>query len=147
FWMAPGRFYVSATVQAWQVNNQIVNNPSAPVGDTTNAGLSTSRSVSRPETTKPTGTGAADDEVYIPIYFPRTADGEQASAIDLQPGMEYRNVDISVAPVGAYHVRGRITNLPTPAAAPQGGLAGGAPPLPAFGGGGGRGGPGIQVRL
>jgi hypothetical protein len=155
FWMAPGRYYVSAIVQPWQVNSQVVNNPSAPVGDTTNAGLSTSRSVSRPETTKPIGTGAADDEIYIPIYFPRSIDGEQAAPIDLLAGMDFRNVDISVAPVRTYHVRGRITNLPTPAAAPQGG--GGAPPLPpaaggGFGargapGGGGAGGPGIQVRL
>jgi protocatechuate 3,4-dioxygenase beta subunit len=157
FWMAPGRYYVSATVQAWQVNSQIVNNPSAPVGDTTNAGLSTSRSVSRPETTKPIGTGVADDEVYIPIYFPRSADGEQAAAIDLQPGVELRSVDISVAPVRTYHVRGRITNLPEPSAASQngGGGRGVAPPLPFGGAGGGRGaqgggaagGPTIQVRL
>jgi hypothetical protein len=149
FWMAPGRYYVSAIVQPWQVNNQVVNNPSAPVGDTTNAGLSTSRSVSRPETTKPIGTGAADDEIYIPIYFPRSIDGEQASPIDLVPGMDFRNVDISVAPVRTYHVRGRITNLPTQPAAAQGG--GAAPPLPPAGGGGfgarGAGGPGIQVRL
>jgi len=155
FWMAPGRYYVSAVVQPWQVNNQVVNNPSAPVGDTTNAGLSTSRSVSRPETTKPTGTGAADDEIYIPIYFPRSIDGEQGAPIDLLPGMEFRNVDISVAPVRTYHVRGTLTNLPTPAAPPQGG--GGTPPLPpapggGFGGragpgGGGAGGPAIQVRL
>ena len=151
FWMAPGRYYVSAVVQPWQVNNQVVNNPSAPVGDMTNAGLTASRSVSRPETTKPLGTGAADDEIYIPIYFPRSIDGEQGAPIDLQPGMEFRNVDISVAPVRTYHVRGRLTNLPTPSAAPQGG--GGAPPLPpALGGFGGRGGAGgaagnIQVRL
>jgi hypothetical protein len=82
FWMAPGRYYVSAIVQPWQVNSQVVNNPSAPVGDTTNAGLSTSRSVSRPETTKPIGTGAADDEIYIPIYFPRSIDGEEGAPID-----------------------------------------------------------------
>jgi protocatechuate 3,4-dioxygenase beta subunit len=153
FWMAPGRYYVSAVVQPWQVNSQVVNNPSAPVGDATNAGLSTSRSVSRPETTKPIGTGAADDEIYIPIYFPKSIDGEEAAPIDLQPGGEFRNVDISVAPVRTYHVRGRIANLPAPAGAPQGGA--GAPPLPppAAGGGFGArgapggGGPGIQVRL
>jgi protocatechuate 3,4-dioxygenase beta subunit len=154
FWMAPGRYYVSAIVQPWQVNSQVVNNPSAPIGDTTNAGLSTSRSVSRPETSKPIGTGAADDEIYIPIYFPRSIDGEEAAPIDLQPGVEFRNVDISVAPVRTFHVRGRITNLPTPAAAPQGG--GGAPPLPPAPGGGfgARGAPGgfgggsgIQIRL
>jgi hypothetical protein len=160
FWMAPGRYYVSAIVQAWQVNSQVVNNPSAPVGDTTNAGLSASRSVSRPETTKPIGTGEAADEIYIPIYFPRSIDGEQATPIDLQPGMDFRNVDISVAPVRTFHVRGRITNLPMPADPAQGGAGprgGGAPPLPPFGGAGGRGGPAagaggpggpvIQVRL
>jgi hypothetical protein len=150
YWMAPGRYYVSAIVQPWQVNSQVVNNPSAPVGDTSNAGLSTSRSVSRPTTNRPIGTGAADDEIYVPVYFPRSIDGEQGAPIDLQPGMEFRNVDISVAPVRTYHVRGTLTNLPTPATPPQGG--GGAPPLPpAFGGGGARGGagggPGIQVRL
>lgn len=148
FWMAPGRYYIGAIVQPWQVNSQVVNNPSAPIGDTSNAGLSTSRSVSRPETTKPIGVvGAGDDEIYIPIYYPRTADGGQASAIDLLPGMERRNLDISVSPVHTYHVRGRLTNLPMPGAAPAGGAGGnarGAPPLPAGGGGGGaaRGGPG-----
>jgi len=152
FWMAPGRYYVSATVQAWQVNSQIVNNPSAPVGDTTNAGLSASRTVSRPVTTKPIGTGIADDEVYIPIYFPRSTDGEQAAAIDVQSGMELRGIDISVGPVHTFHVRGRITDIPAPSATAQnagGGRA--APPLPVNVGGragpGAAGGPGIQVRL
>ena len=162
FWMAPGRYYVNATMQAWQVNSQVVNNPNAPIGDTSNAGLATSRSVSRPETTKPIGTGEAADEIYVPIYFPRTLDGEQAIPIDLKAGEDARNVDISVAPVRTYHVRGRLTNLPDPSAAPQGGRAGqragAAPPLPpAGGGGGGRAGaaggagapaaPPIQVRL
>ncbi|HLQ76807.1 MAG TPA: carboxypeptidase-like regulatory domain-containing protein [Terriglobia bacterium] len=157
FWLAPGRYYVSATVQAWQVNSQIVNNPVAPIGDTSNAGLSTSRSVSRPETTKPIGTGAADDEIYIPLYFPRTADGEQASPIDVQPGVDYKGVDLSVGPVHTYHVKGRLTNLPTPAANPQAAAGGrAAPPLPPAGGfpgrgaaagGGPGGGPAIAIRL
>jgi len=151
FWMAPGRYYVSAIVQPWQVNSQVVNNPNVPIGDTANAGLSTSRSVSRPETTKPTGTGAADNETYVPIYFPRSFDGEQAAPIDLKPGTEFGNVDISVAPVRTYRVRGTLTNLPAPAGNPQNNAA--VPPLPpgAAGGFGARGAPGagggIQVRL
>jgi hypothetical protein len=120
FWMAPGRYYVSAVVQPWQVNSQVVNNPSAPIGDTTNAGLSTSRSVTRPETTKPIGTGAADDEIYIPIYFPRSIDGEEAAPIDLQSGGEFRNVDISVAPVRTYHVRGETYESADTGGAPAG---------------------------
>ena len=151
FWMAPGRYYISATVQPWQVNSQIVNNPNVPVGDTANAGLSTSRSVSRPETTKPVGTGAAENEIYVPIYFPRSFDGEQAAPIDLKPGTEFGNVDISVTPVRTYRVRGTLTNLPAPAGNQQSNAA--APPLPtgAGPGFGARGAPGagggIQVRL
>lgn len=143
YWMAPGRYYISAIVQPWQVNSQVVNNPNVPIGDTANAGLSASRSVSRPETTKPTAVvGAGDDEIYIPIYYPRTAEGGQALPIDLKPGAEFRNVDINVAPVHTYHVRGRLTNLPMPQT-PAGGAGargGGAPPLPQNGNGGGRGG-------
>src|SRR5882672_2358577 len=47
-------------------------------------------------------------EIYIPIYFPRSIDGEQGTPIDLLPGIVFGNVDISVAPVRTYHVRGRI---------------------------------------
>jgi len=144
FWLAPGRYYISATVQPWQINSNVVNNPSAPVGDTSNAGLSASRSVSRPLTTKPTGVGIADDEIYITMYFPRTADGEQASAIDLQPGTEFRGADIAVLPVHTFKVRGRLTNLPAPNPNQNqrggGGFPGAAPPLPPGVAGGARGG-------
>src|SRR5262249_8052419 len=82
----------------------------------------------------PMPNGLAEDEVYVPIYFPTTPDGSRALAVDLPRGSEYQGVDINLTPTHAYHVRGVVQNPPpppTPGAGRGAAIAGGAPPTPA----------------
>jgi hypothetical protein len=142
-WLLPGRYYISATFVDYSPApqaSQLVIDPDAA------AGLATgSRTVSRPVTSTPLGNGLAEDEVYTPIYFPTTLESDKAIAVELKQGEEYRNADISVTPVKAFHVRGVVRNLPQPDAGARGG-PGGAAPFP-FPGPGGRGGGPTFVRL
>jgi len=123
-WLLPGRYYVSATMVNFPAGAQLVINP-----DAGNIGPpDASRSVSRPVTTTPMANGLAEDEVYVPIYFPTTPDGSKALAVDLPRGAEYQGVDINLTPTHAYHVRGVVQNPPPPPTA--GGRGPGLPPAP-----------------
>ena len=100
-WLMPGRYYLSATFVDYSPApqaSQLVIDPDAAVGLANGT-----RSVSRPVTSRPLGNGLEDDEVYTPIYFPTTLDSDQALAIELKQGEEYRGADI------AWHPSGRFT--------------------------------------
>lgn len=138
-WLMPGRYYLSATFVDYSPAGpatQLVIDPDAAVGLATGT-----RSASRPVTSTPLVNGLAADEVYTAIFFPTTIDSDKAVAVELKQGEEYRGADINVTPVRAFHVRGTVSNLPTPPA-PAAGAAG-----PRGGGGPGGGGPRIQVSL
>jgi hypothetical protein len=110
-WLLPGRYYVSATYVNFPGGTQLVINPDAP---NNGVNANASRSVSRQVTSSPTGNGIAEDEVYAPVYFPGTPDGNRAVAIELRQGEEYRDADINLLPTRTYHVRGLVTDLPAP---------------------------------
>jgi hypothetical protein len=117
-WLLPGRYYISATMVDFPAGAQLVINP-----DAANTG-DASRSVSRPVTSKPLPNGLANDEVYIPIYFPNTSDALRALAVDLPMGAEYQGVDINLLPTRTFHVRGVVSNPPPPpTTGPRGGQA------------------------
>ena len=54
-------------------------------------------------------------------YYPGTPDVTRAAAIDVQEGREVSAIDILIAPVGTFRVRGRLVDGTT-GKAPQGGL-------------------------
>ena len=56
------------------------------------------------------GTTDAGDAVYVPTFYPGTADPEQAGTVRLQPGDEVSGIDISLQKVHAVSVRGRVTS-------------------------------------
>jgi hypothetical protein len=60
------------------------------------------------------------NEAYVTTYFPGTTDQERATAINVGPGEEIGSVDIIVAPVPTYRIRGIIidgrTRQPAPGA-------------------------------
>ena len=123
-WLLPGRYYLSATVVEGPASTQLIINPDA---QNTGVNANASRAVARQVTAGPMPTGIDQDEVYAPIYFPGTPDGDRAIAIQLKQGEEYRDADINVNPTRTFHVRGLVTDLPAPAAG-----AAGVPPQ--FGG-------------
>jgi protocatechuate 3,4-dioxygenase beta subunit len=56
----------------------------------------------------------AEDD-YVTTYFPRTADPAVAVPLDVAPGAQLRNIDISLARLHTVTVRGRVINEAAPA--------------------------------
>jgi hypothetical protein len=58
----------------------------------------------------PAGNGLPDNEAYLPIFFPGTPEESAATPVELLPGADVRGVDIRVAPVRAWRIRGVVLN-------------------------------------
>ena len=56
------------------------------------------------------------DDDYVTTYFPRTTDAAAAGPIDVSPGSQLRNIDITLARMHTVTVRGRVINEARPAA-------------------------------
>jgi 5-hydroxyisourate hydrolase-like protein (transthyretin family) len=111
FWLAPGRYYVNAIppdASTGQVSNLILN-PGGQIPCC--GGFLTWNDVRnlRPAPVRPAGS-VAENEAYLPIYFPGTPDSGEATAIDLRAGMDFRGVDITAAAVRTYRVSGVVLN-------------------------------------
>jgi protocatechuate 3,4-dioxygenase beta subunit len=57
---------------------------------------------------------ASFEEDYVPTYYPGTADVAAAAALEVQPGVQLRGIDIALSRARTVRVRGRVT-LPTEA--------------------------------
>lgn len=55
----------------------------------------------------------AKNTSYSPTYYPGVVDPSTASPITLRPGDEFPGVDFSLQTVTAFHVRGRVTGIPS----------------------------------
>ena len=49
-------------------------------------------------------------EGYVPVYYPGTTDAQSAAAINLQPGVLFSGVDLTVAAVRTLRVQGQVIN-------------------------------------
>ena len=58
----------------------------------------------------PVGNGLPETEAYLPIFFPGTPDESAATLLELQPGADARGIDIRVAPIRGWRVRGVVLN-------------------------------------
>ena len=56
------------------------------------------------------------DDDYVTTYFPRTTDATAAGPIDVSPGSQLRNIDITLARMHTVTVRGRVINEARPVA-------------------------------
>ena len=61
-------------------------------------------------------TAPQSDDDYVTTYFPRTTDAAAAGPIDVAPGSQLRNIDITLARMHTVTVRGRVINEARPAA-------------------------------
>lgn len=59
------------------------------------------------------GNQAAKNTTYSLTYYPGVVDPSTASPITVRPGDEFPGVDFSVQTVTAFHVRGRVTGIPS----------------------------------
>jgi protocatechuate 3,4-dioxygenase beta subunit len=55
----------------------------------------------------------AKNTSYSPTYYPGVVGTSTASPITLRPGDEFPGVDFSIQTVTAFHVRGRVTGIPS----------------------------------
>jgi hypothetical protein len=100
FWLSPGQYYVGTTYEAGQRGGF-----GAAFGN-------------RPVFIGPRGGGArgvqsveaTEDQARIPIYYPGTADAQAAAPITLQAGILFSGVDLTVAAVRTFNVRGQVLN-------------------------------------
>lgn len=54
--------------------------------------------------------GTTLDELYLPSYYPGTADPTQATTVQVRPGSETNAIDLSLTRVHGVRVRGRVMN-------------------------------------
>ncbi|HEY2379642.1 MAG TPA: carboxypeptidase-like regulatory domain-containing protein [Terriglobia bacterium] len=112
FWLAPGRYYISAKPDIPQLPSD-PRNPGGKVSAvhiTSPARFGTSEQAAEPTIHKRRlKTGEVVEETYIPVFYPGVTAEQGAAPIDVGPGAASSGVDMSVTSgvVPALHVRGR----------------------------------------
>ena len=132
FWLQPGQYFVSATPTDGQrgamLNALAVAGPGiAGViddiianrgGGGRGGGRGNPGSAQRggpPQATPATPQIPSDGqdqtvEGYVPVYYPGTTDAQSAATINLQPGVLFSGVDLTVAAVRTLRVQGQVIN-------------------------------------
>src|SRR5262245_21432574 len=133
FWLQPGQYFVSATPPEGQrgaaLNSLAVAGPGiAGViedailnrgggggrgGGRGNPGGGQRGGPQQPvSSTLPSPSDGQDQttEGYVPVYYPGTTDVQSAASINLQPGVVFSGVDLTVAAVRTLRVQGQVIN-------------------------------------
>jgi len=117
YWLPPGDYIVVAVV--WDTASGVPNYVS-PDGDDSNSFYQERRSL-RAVLNRATGSGVAEGEAHIPVYYPGTTDPLSATPVRVASGGEVREINIDASPRPTYRVLGRVGGLPAAAdAAPDG---------------------------
>jgi hypothetical protein len=131
FWLAPGRYYVSATHpdalgRMFSVMGLSVEGSFQGGGSRGPLGVQMVRGTGDPALASsfagPFSPLASKGERFVPVYFPGTIDDQGAAVIELGSGADLGGVDIALAPVRAHHVRGVVINGTTGQVAQYAGL-------------------------
>jgi hypothetical protein len=109
FWLPPGRYHIAAVV--WDTASRLPYYINADGSDTDS--FFTQRRAARAVLNRAIGSGAADNESHVPIYFPGTPDPERAAIVDVKAGSDIHNIDIQADALVTRRVRGRITGAPS----------------------------------
>jgi len=97
FWLQPGQYFVSTTYDASPQRGGFGGGPGRQVFLGPRGGNPGIQSVE-----------ANEDEARIPIYYPGTPDPQAAAPINLQAGTLFSGVDLTVAAVHTFTVRGQV---------------------------------------
>src|SRR6188768_2436742 len=108
FWLTPGTYYLNVVVpdgtnQADLIMNADNINPSTSI-----VGV---RNILRDVLSRPIGTGAAENESHVPVYYPSTNNPQLARPIEIRPGEDIRGITITAGVVRTFHVRGVASNF------------------------------------
>ena len=109
FWLPPGTFYLKADNARNNMQTTILMNPNGN-GVRSGAGMLSSSRSSPPVTSDP---GLNDDQTFMGLYYPGTTDWQRATALELRPGSELRNINITMNPETLLRVRGVAINQAT----------------------------------
>jgi len=108
FWLTPGTYYLNAVVPDTPNQADVIMNSE-------NVNLATSiigvRTILRDVLSRPIGTGAAENESHVPVYYPSTTNPQQARPIEVRPGEDIRGIYITAGVVRTFHVRGVVSNF------------------------------------
>jgi hypothetical protein len=109
FWLSPGSYYVNVIAPGnrnYQVSGLIMNaNPAGP--GFTGAFLTWDDPMVQ---VRPFDSLVADNQSYVPIYYPGVSDLAKAEIVDVRPNNDTKGINIRVTPVAALRVQGRVTN-------------------------------------
>jgi len=125
FYLAPGEYFVSATPldpPRIEGNALVMFSGPGTSADNGQRGLPTGTRIATSGSRNAVEgilDPSAKDHGYLTSYFPGTADPQQATAIRLDPGVNYTGIDFTVAPVRVLHVRGQVVNGRTGQPAPD----------------------------
>ena len=101
FWLGPGQYFVSTTYETSPQRGGFGR------GNAGHASVTGPRGGNR-QTVE--SVQAQDDEARIPIYYPGTTDPQAAAPINLQAGVVFSGVDLTVEEVHTFSVRGQVIN-------------------------------------
>jgi len=107
FWVPPGRYYIATMINDFANNSPYFLNPEGE-----NNTLFSTRFPMRAVLNRAIGSGAGDNAMHVPTFFPGTVNPDAAIEIDLRAGAEARNIDISAPALPVRHVRGRVMGMP-----------------------------------
>ncbi len=119
FWLAPGRYYVSAKPDITEINVNI-GQPNAynaaALRITPPMRFGTFEEATSPSVkTRRLKTGEVVEEMYLPTYYPGTPDPQTAAPIAVAAGATVGGVDLTteVGLIRPHHIRGRIIDRTT----------------------------------
>ena len=166
FWLQPGQYFVSATPTEGQrgallnalavagpgiggVVDDIIANRGGGGGGGRGGGRGNPGGAQRggppqltPATPQIPSDGQDTIEGYVPVYYPGTTDAQSAAPINLQSGVVFSGVDLTVAAVRTLRVQGQVINGVTGQPAQNANVM--LLPVQRVGGGGGGGRGGIR---
>lgn len=109
FWLAPGRYYVSAVhPKAVGKLRQMFNMAGFGIQASEMSIGAFIHSASTSDPALPGFDPENESERYAPIFFGGTTDEQSASAVDIRAGTEVGGANITIAPVRPRHVRGIV---------------------------------------
>jgi hypothetical protein len=110
FWLAPGRYYVSAVHPKAQGPFRQMLGAGMGIQATTMATGDMIRATSKADPAVSPQLSESDSDRYAPVYFGGTTDEQSATAIDIRAGTDVDGANIVVAPISLRHVRGVVTD-------------------------------------
>ena len=107
FWVPPGSYYVNVIPPPDTPTPGGIPLVMNPYGQPAGRSLWWNQANAA---SSPVGNGLPETEAYLPIFFPGTPDESAATLLELQPGADARGIDIRVAPIRGWRVRGVVLN-------------------------------------